>query len=59
METMEDLEAEDEDEVVRLKACGWSKVLKGVLVSSSCFEVLESPEWEDRSLHWRIRFIQC
>lgn len=44
METMEDLEAEDEDEVVRLKACGWSKVLRGVLVSSSCFEVLESPK---------------
>ena len=35
VETMEDLEAEDEEEDVRLKGCGSSKVMRGVLVSIS------------------------
>ena len=47
VETMEDLEAEDEEEDVRLKVCGSSKMLEGVLVSKggeSCREGLVSPK---------------
>lgn len=41
METMEDLEAEEEEEEVRLNGCGSSKDMIGVLESNSC---LESPK---------------
>lgn len=48
VEAMEDLEAEDEEEDMRLRAWGSSKVLVGVLVldsGSSCHGKSESPQW--------------
>lgn len=43
VETMEDLEAEDEEEEVRLNGCGSSKVMMGVLESISAKSCFESP----------------